>query len=548
MHKALYRVYRPKNFSDVIGQEHIVRTLKNQIENNNVGHAYLFCGTRGTGKTSTAKIFSRAVNCTNLHNDEPCNECENCREILEDKTMDVVEIDAASNNSVDDIRELRENVKYSPAKSKYKVYIIDEVHMLSQGAFNALLKTLEEPPSYVIFILATTEPHKIPATILSRCQRFDFKRVTVKDISSRMKYICEKEGIDADEKALNLIARNSQGALRDALSILDQCISFEGNKISYNDVIELLGSVNIEQLFDLAESIIKENTKKSLQILNDFIIWGKDVRNLVNDLIDHFRNLMVCKISNDLDEIISLPEETIDLLKQQAETIDTNNLIRVLNILSEAQDGMKVSSNPRVLMEVTMMKIAQPMFDDSKEALLKRIENLEQKIESGNIKVNHISTNQTVDNSNKNEKVGNNTLETSHEEDVEYENLKSDDVKLIQKSWKNILQKMKEDRQQITRALLQDVDSFNIADDILYIIFTDNYSFAKNKLDSPQTIQYVEKVIREVLNRNFNVKIVFKSQLLNLNTEIKKEDKGEQILKDIVSEDILEVKDSIEKS
>jgi len=183
VHKALYRVYRPKSFNDIVGQEHIVRTLKNQIESQNVGHAYLFCGTRGTGKTSTAKIFSRAVNCTDLHDNEPCNECESCREILEDKTMDVVEIDAASNNSVDDIRELRENVKYSPSKSKYKVYIIDEVHMLSQGAFNALLKTLEEPPSYVIFILATTEPHKIPATILSRCQRFDFKRVTVKDIS-----------------------------------------------------------------------------------------------------------------------------------------------------------------------------------------------------------------------------------------------------------------------------------------------------------------------------------------------------------------------------
>ena len=547
MHKALYRVYRPKNFSDVIGQEHIVRTLKNQIENNNVGHAYLFCGTRGTGKTSTAKIFSRAVNCTNLHNDEPCNECENCREILEDKTMDVVEIDAASNNSVDDIRELRENVKYSPAKAKYKVYIIDEVHMLSQGAFNALLKTLEEPPSYVIFILATTEPHKIPATILSRCQRFDFKRVTVKDISSRMRYICEKEGIEADEKALNLIARNSQGALRDALSILDQCISFEGNKISYNDVIELLGSVNIEQLFDLAESIIKEDTRKSLQILNDFIIWGKDVRNLVNDLIDHFRNLMVCKISNDLDEIISLPEETIDLLKQQAETIDTNNLIRILNILSEAQDGMKISSNPRVLMEVTMMKIAQPMFDESKEALIKRIENLEQKIESGNIKVNHISTNQTVDNFNENNQQNNNTVEKQEDETIEYENLKGDDVKLVEKSWKKILQKMKEDKNQVIRALLQDVDSFNISEDTLYIIFTDNYSFAKSRLDSPATIQYVEKVIREVLNRSFSVKIALKSQLANLNTEIKKEDKGEQILKNIVSEDILEVKDSIEK-
>ena len=547
MHKALYRVYRPKNFSDVIGQEHIVRTLKNQIENNNVGHAYLFCGTRGTGKTSTAKIFSRAVNCTNLHNDEPCNECENCREILEDKTMDVVEIDAASNNSVDDIRELRENVKYSPAKAKYKVYIIDEVHMLSQGAFNALLKTLEEPPSYVIFILATTEPHKIPATILSRCQRFDFKRVTVKDISSRMRYICEKEGIEADEKALNLIARNSQGALRDALSILDQCISFEGNKISYNDVIELLGSVNIEQLFDLAESIIKEDTRKSLQILNDFIIWGKDVRNLVNDLIDHFRNLMVCKISNDLDEIISLPEETIDLLKQQAETIDTNNLIRILNILSEAQDGMKISSNPRVLMEVTMMKIAQPMFDESKEALIKRIENLEQKIESGNIKVNHISTNQTVDNFNENNQQNNNTVEKQEDENIEYENLKGDDIKLVEKSWKKILQKMKEDKNQVIRALLQDVDSFNISEDTLYIIFTDNYSFAKSRLDSPATIQYVEKVIREVLNRSFSVKIALKSQLANLNTEIKKEDKGEHILKNIVSEDILEVKDSIEK-
>ena len=547
MHNALYRVYRPKNFSDVIGQEHIVRTLKNQIENNNVGHAYLFCGTRGTGKTSTAKIFSRAVNCTNLHNDEPCNECENCREILEDKTMDVVEIDAASNNSVDDIRELRENVKYSPAKAKYKVYIIDEVHMLSQGAFNALLKTLEEPPSYVIFILATTEPHKIPATILSRCQRFDFKRVTVKDISSRMRYICKKEGIEADEKALNLIARNSQGALRDALSILDQCISFEGNKISYNDVIELLGSVNIEQLFDLAESIIKEDTRKSLQILNDFIIWGKDVRNLVNDLIDHFRNLMVCKISNDLDEIISLPEETIDLLKQQAETIDTNNLIRILNILSEAQDGMKISSNPRVLMEVTMMKIAQPMFDESKEALIKRIENLEQKIESGNIKVNHISTNQTVDNFNENNQQNNNTVEKQEDENIEYENLKGDDIKLVEKSWKKILQKMKEDKNQVIRALLQDVDSFNISEDTLYIIFTDNYSFAKSRLDSPVTIQYVEKVIREVLNRSFSVKIALKSQLSNLNTQIKKEDKGEQILKNIVSEDILEVKDSIEK-
>ena len=235
MHKALYRAYRPQNFEDVVGQQHIIRTLKNQIESNNVGHAYLFTGTRGTGKTSTAKIFARAVNCVQSKDQEPCNECEVCRDILNDNVMDVVEIDAASNNSVDDIRELRESVKYSPTKAKYKVYIIDEVHMLSQGAFNALLKTLEEPPSYVIFILATTEPHKIPATILSRCQRFDFKRVTVKDMTDRMKKICNEENIEVEEKALNLIARNSQGALRDALSILDQCISFSYNKIEYKD-------------------------------------------------------------------------------------------------------------------------------------------------------------------------------------------------------------------------------------------------------------------------------------------------------------------------
>ncbi|RDY25052.1 DNA polymerase III subunit gamma/tau, partial [Romboutsia weinsteinii] len=260
-----------------------------------------------------------------------------------------------------DIRELRESVKYSPAKAKYKVYIIDEVHMLSQGAFNALLKTLEEPPSYIIFILATTEPHKIPATILSRCQRFDFKRVTAKDMTARMKKICEEEHIEVEEKALNLISRNSQGALRDALSILDQCMSFSGENISYSDVVELLGTVNVEQLFELGQYIIDQNTTKSLQILNEFVLWGKDIRNLVNDLIDHFRNLMVCKVSTDLDEIISLPEETIAQLKEQAKNVDINDLIRILNILSVTQDSIKSASNPRVLAEVTMMKIAQPM-------------------------------------------------------------------------------------------------------------------------------------------------------------------------------------------
>ena len=539
MHKALYRVYRPQKFEDVVGQEHITKTLRNQIENNNIGHAYLFSGTRGTGKTSTAKIFARAVNCLESIEQEPCNECEVCKDILHDNIMDVVEIDAASNNSVDDIRELRENVKYSPTKAKYKVYIIDEVHMLSQGAFNALLKTLEEPPSHVIFILATTEPHKIPATILSRCQRFDFKRVTVKDITSRMKKICVEENIEVEEKALNLIARNSQGALRDALSILDQCISFGDNKIEYKDVVELLGTVNVEQLFDLAQYIINQDTKESLKILNEFIVWGKDIRNLINDLIDHFRNLMICKVSTDLDEIISLPEETIEQLKSQADTINNNDLIRILNILSTTQDNIKTASNPRVVAEVTMMKIAQPMFDESKEALIKRIENLEKVIESGNIKVTTV--NEALDNQN---------IESEVKEEIEYEDVKSEDVKLIEHSWKNILKSIKADKNMPVYALLGDVRNFNVYESALYLIFDDNYGFAKTRLSSPETIDYIQNKIRENINRSFNVKIVLKSEVKNIDLDIKEKskDKGEEILKGIVSEDILEVKDSIDEN
>ena len=546
MHKALYRVYRPKTFGDVVGQEHIVKTLKNQIKNNNIGHAYLFSGTRGTGKTSTAKIFARAVNCLNPINEEPCNECEICIDTLNDNIMDIVEIDAASNNSVDDIRELRESVKYTPSKAKYKVYIIDEVHMLSQGAFNALLKTLEEPPSYVIFILATTEPHKIPATILSRCQRFDFKRVSSKDIASRMSYICKKENIEAEEKALSLIARNSQGALRDALSILDQCISFGNEKIEYNDVIELLGTVNIDELFELSQSIIDENTKKSLEILNEFIIWGKDIRNLINDLIDHFRNLMVCKVSKDLDEIISLPEESIERLKEQSQNVNINDLIRILNILSETQDSMKSSSNTRILAEVTIMKIAQPMFDESKEALIKRIENLEEKIESGNIKVSTVQIEQSKDV--KSQIIEDDKVE-ENKEDVAYEEVKSEDVRLVESSWKKITQKIKDDRKLSIAALLKEVNTFNVKDNILYLIFNDNFSFARSRLNSKDTIEYVESIIREVLNRSFNIQIYLKSEVasLNLSETINKADEGEEILKNIVNKDILEIKDSIEK-
>ncbi|CEO33907.1 DNA polymerase III subunit gamma/tau [Paraclostridium sordellii] len=540
MHKALYRAYRPQNFKDVVGQNHIIRTLKNQIQNNNVGHAYLFCGTRGTGKTSTAKIFARAVNCENSIDEEPCNECEVCKDILNDNIMDVIEIDAASNNSVDDIREIRENVKYTPAKCKYKVYIIDEVHMLSQGAFNALLKTLEEPPSYVIFILATTEPHKIPATILSRCQRFDFKRVTVKDMATRMKEICDDVNIEVDERALNLIARNSQGALRDALSILDQCMSFSEGNIEYKDVVDLLGTVNIEQLFEMAEYVIKEDTKKCLEILNEFVIWGKDIKNLVDDLIDHFRNLMVCKVSKDLDEIISLPDETVELLKSQSSLIETNEIIRILNILSTTQDAIKSSTNPRVLAEVSIMKLSQPMFDDSKEALLKRISTLEETIRSGNIKINNIETKESIE-------VEKEIVQEQPKEEVYYEEVKSEDVKLIEKSWENILMHIKKDKNMPVYAILREAREFNINSNNLYIMFDDNFAFAKNKLSDSNTLEYVESIVRETINRSFSIKIILRSESKNINLEIEKEekDRGEEILEEVFPKEILDIKESI---
>lgn len=543
MHKALYRAYRPQTFKDVVGQGHIIRTLKNQIQNNNVGHAYLFSGTRGTGKTSTAKIFARALNCQNSIDEEPCNECEFCKDILNDNVMDVIEIDAASNNSVDDIREIRENVKYTPAKCKYKVYIIDEVHMLSQGAFNALLKTLEEPPSYVIFILATTEPHKIPATILSRCQRFDFKRVTVKDMAYRMKEICDDVNVEVDDRALNLIARNSQGALRDALSILDQCMSFSENNIEYKDVVDLLGTVNIEQLFEMAEYVIKEDTKKCLEILNEFVVWGKDIKNLIDDLIDHFRNLMVCKVSKDLDEIISLPEEIVDQLKAQAETIEVNDIIRILNVLSTTQDAIKVSSNPRVLAEVSIMKLSQPMFDDSKEALLKRISTLEDVIRSGKANIN---------NNDEKEKEIKEIPEKYEVEDEEvfYEEVKNEDVELIEKSWENILTHIKKDKNMPVYAILREAREFNVSANNLYIVFDDNFAFAKNKLSDDKTRNYIEGVIREILNRSFSIKIVLKSESKNISLEIKKEqkDKGEEILKSVFPNEIIDIKQSINEN
>ena len=293
---ALYRKFRPSTFDQVKGQDHIVQTLKNQINANRIGHAYLFCGTRGTGKTSVAKIFAKAVNCEHPVDGSPCNECETCRGITNGSAMNVIEIDAASNNGVDNIRQIRDEIQYSPSSGKYTVYIIDEVHMLSIGAFNALLKTLEEPPAYVIFILATTEPHKIPITILSRCQRYDFKRISIDTIAARLSELMEKESIEVEDKAIRYVAKAADGSMRDALSLLDQCIAFYlGQKLTYDNVLDVLGAVDNEIFSRLTRSVIDSDVTTSLNILDEIIMQGREPGQFVNDFIWYLRNQMMTK-------------------------------------------------------------------------------------------------------------------------------------------------------------------------------------------------------------------------------------------------------------
>lgn len=330
---ALYRKWRPASFEDVKGQDHIVKTLKNQVESGRIGHAYLFCGTRGTGKTSIAKIFARAVNCEHPKDGSPCNECETCKRIKEGASLNVVEIDAASNNGVENIREIREQVQYPPTEGKYRVYIIDEVHMLSIGAFNALLKTLEEPPSYVIFILATTEVHKIPITILSRCQRYDFKRISLDTIAGRLKELTEAEHIEAEERALRYVAKAADGSMRDALSLLDQCIAFYlGQDLKYENVLEVLGAVDTAVFAEMLSYILKADTYACMQLLEQIIMQGRDLGQFVSDFVWYLRNLLLVKTTDDEAKAEDIIDVSADNLEQLKKTVNRSMSIHLCAI------------------------------------------------------------------------------------------------------------------------------------------------------------------------------------------------------------------------
>ncbi|MCD8216096.1 MAG: DNA polymerase III subunit gamma/tau [Clostridiales bacterium] len=403
---ALYRKLRPKVFSEVCGQEHITKTLKNQLISHRVSHAYLFCGTRGTGKTSTAKIFARAINCQNPKDGEPCGECAMCLAAAEDRSFNIFEIDAASNNGVDNIRELRDEVNYPPAVGEYKVYIIDEVHMLSLAAFNALLKTLEEPPAHVVFILATTDPQKVPVTILSRCQRFDFKRIGAETISKTLSGYMKTEGIKITDEAVGAISGVCDGAMRDALSILDRCISFYyGEEITKDKVLEVIGSADKALFFDFTDALSRFDTFKALSLINRIFEDGKDLNRFTAELIVHLRNVLLAKQPGGFKTAPDYSEENTERLIKQAAGMETERLIDLISSFSELLNRMKYSDNIRITLEVFTVKITSPLSDDD-SSLVSRIESLE-RLAAENITfgfAENISQN-TINNINNREKV-----------------------------------------------------------------------------------------------------------------------------------------------
>lgn len=383
---ALYRKFRPATFEDVKGQEHIVTTLKNQIKAERTSHAYLFCGTRGTGKTSIAKIFARAVNCENPRDGSPCGECASCRAILAGASMNVIEIDAASNNGVDSVRQIVDEVTYSPAEGRYKVYIIDEVHMLSVGAFNALLKTLEEPPSYVIFILATTEVHKIPITILSRCQRYDFKRITADTISDRIREMMEKEQIPIEEKAIRYIARRADGAMRDAWSLLEQCIAFYfGQELTYDKVLDVLGAVDTEVFSGFLRVVLKGDVTKAIRLLEEIIVQGRELTQFVSDFTWYLRNLLLVKTAEGMEDVIDVSTENLVRLKEEAQMAENDTIMRYIRILSELSGQIRYATQKRILVEMALIKLCRPGMETDVQSLTDRIRQLEEKIESGTL-------------------------------------------------------------------------------------------------------------------------------------------------------------------
>ena len=534
---ALYREWRPRTFNDVVGQEHITTTLKNQILNNRIAHAYLFCGTRGTGKTSTAKVFAKALNCLDLRDGEPCNKCEMCRKINEGLAIDVTELDAASNNGVDKIRDIIDDVKYPPQEARYKVYIMDEVHMLSACAVNAFLKTLEEPPNNVIFILATTDPQKLPITILSRCQRFDFKRINNSEITARLRKIVKEQNVLADERSLNLIARVSDGAMRDSLSILDQAISMGNGNVDYNTVVSMLGLVTNEHLFNLVNSVIQRSVEKSIEIIEDVIYSGKDIYLFIKDLITHYRNLLMVKVTNNPEEVLDMSEENIALIKEQGARLRAEEIMRCIRILQEAENNAKLSKQARLYCELAVIKMCKIEYDTSNEVMLTRLNKLEESLRNGSIKVATASKEVAQINNSKttNAMPGNKVVKEQYSNEVNVgvnpdSKITINDVK---KSWKDIIERFKARREMIISSLIMIGKPVDCSNGIITVEFDNQNEFAKNRLSEAKNRDIINDVFFEIFREKVKVNFVVQSD----------DNRGkstEDILRDTLGDDLID--------
>ena len=498
---ALYRKFRPDNFDDVKGQDHIVTTLTNQIKHNRIGHAYLFCGTRGTGKTTVAKILAKAVNCQHPVNGSPCGECEMCRAIQAGTSMNVIEIDAASNNGVDNIREIREEVAYRPTEGNYKVYIIDEVHMLSTGAFNALLKTLEEPPSYVIFILATTEAHKIPITILSRCQRYDFHRISIDTIAARLDELLRIEGVEAEEKAVRYVAKAGDGSMRDALSLLDQCIAFYlGQTLTYDKVLEVLGAVDTEVFSKLLRKVLQGNVTGAIRTLEDLIIGGRELGQFVGDFTWYMRNLLLVKTSENQEDAIDVSSENLKLLQEESEMVDVETLMRYIRIFSELSSQIRYSTQKRVLVEIALIKLCRPAMETNLDSVLDRLRVLEQRMDER--PVQQVIVQQGASDITEGMAAG---AGSSPEAAVKPEKAAPEDLQKIVASWRVIVGQTSG----IFKQMLQKaIPKYNgqTGEPILYIEFQD--FLGKTYVDNPEAEEELKQIITAQTGKSVELKMV----------------------------------------
>lgn len=486
------RKWRPKDFNKVLGQEHVTTTLKNAIAQNRVAHAYLFSGPRGVGKTTTARILAMALNCKDGPTQTPCGTCDSCKETFIGSNLDVIEIDGASNRGIDEVRTLRENVKFGPARGKYKVYIIDEVHMLTEDAFNALLKTLEEPPAHVIFIFATTRPYKVPPTILSRCQRFDFRRLTMEEVVGKLREIEEEEGLDINEEALYTIARAAEGSMRDAESMLDQLTSFCGKRIDLESTSSILGMVGQEILFDFANKVVNKDTAGILKLVDQLIGTGKDIPQFLNSVVGHFRNLLIAKVGEDLTSLIDLPKDTIARICEQAKLFTIESLLYILTILTNAQDAVRRATSQRIPLELAAIRLTRKEDISSLSSILDRLTDLERKVEGAPLKI---------------EKEPEKNLSQQEEEViVEVEEKDPADVSMerVCEVWANLIRVIAAKKMSVA-IFLQAAQPLNLENKILTIAFARESRFNKEALEANDNRKVIERALREILNQELRV-------------------------------------------